>query len=36
MKILDGDSYYVEERMALRPWMFQGTDKIYSAYIKII
>ena len=28
----DGDSYYVEERMALRPWVFQSTDKIYSIH----
>ena len=29
---INGDSYYVEERMALRPWIFQGTDKIYSVH----
>ena len=28
----DGDSYYVEEKMALRPWVFQSTDKIFSVH----
>tara|TARA_Y100000004_G_scaffold116248_1_gene130655 strand:+ start:339 stop:797 length:459 start_codon:yes stop_codon:yes gene_type:complete len=26
------DQYWIEERMALRPWVFQSTDKIFSIH----
>ena len=29
---IEEEAYYVEERMALRPWVFQSTDKIYSIH----
>ena len=29
---VDDETYYVEERMSLTPWMFQTIDKIYSVH----
>ena len=29
---IEEEAYYVEERMALRPWVFQSTDKIFSVH----
>ena len=29
---MSGESYYVEEKMALKPWVFQATDKIFSIH----
>ena len=29
---VDSDTYFVEERMSLTPWMFQTIDKIYSIH----
>jgi len=29
---VDSETYYVEERMSLTPWMFQTIDKIYSIH----
>ena len=29
---VEDDQYWIEERMALRPWVFQSTDKIYSIH----
>ena len=29
---VDSETYYVEERMSLTPWMFQTIDKVYSVH----
>ena len=29
---VEDDQYWIEERMALRPWVFQSTDKVYSLH----
>jgi len=29
---VDSETYYVEERMSLTPWMFQTIDKVYSIH----
>jgi len=29
---VDDETYYVEERMSLTPWMFQTIDKVYSVH----
>ena len=29
---VDSETYFVEERMSLSPWMFQTVDKIYSIH----
>ena len=29
---VDSETYFVEERMSLTPWMFQTVDKIYSIH----
>ena len=29
---VDSDTYFVEERMSLTPWMFQTVDKVYSVH----
>ena len=29
---VDSETYFVEERMSLTPWMFQTVDKIYSVH----
>ena len=29
---VDNETYFVEERMSLTPWMFQTIDKIYSIH----
>tara|TARA_Y100000004_G_C8587263_1_gene274924 strand:- start:4 stop:471 length:468 start_codon:yes stop_codon:yes gene_type:complete len=30
--VLGKDTYYVEEKMSLTPWVFQTTDKVYSVH----
>ena len=29
---VDSDTYFVEEKMSLSPWMFQTVDKVYSIH----